>query len=233
MRITNKLFIQAIFIAQSMTFYCFGAQHAFIESENFQNLTCAEISQKINELQRQGTEVIFDALSDEDCKKLLLSENESESGMTQLLSFIDTKNYDAALSLLSYTEKRFGKPFVREMILTGNNHDANALGYAAVKDHFYLMSTMLDYVKDDNVRAVVKKQNKLGNSPFELAEKNRCKAPENGSVGPLAAIILCFQDQYKMSLVDICEEFYGSKERSWRGPLEDVQAFIKQLNQKS
>ncbi len=227
----TKIFIQVIFVAQSITFYCFGAQQASIDSEKFQNLTSAEISQEIKKLQRQGTEVILDVLSDEDCKTLLLSKNESESGMTQLLSFIYTKNYDAALKLLSYTEQRFGREFVKTMILTGNIHDANALGYAAAKDSFQLMRTLLDYVKDYNVRAVVKKQNKLGNSPFDLADNNRNRDPKEGSVGPLAAIFLCFQDQYKITLEDFSKEFYGPKYWARNGPQEDIKEFLEQQKQ--
>ena len=135
-----------------------------------------------------------------------------------MLTAIGAKQYDQAITLLTHTEKRFDKKLVKEMILATQCAETNALSYAMGTGHFSLIFSILDYLKDENIRELINKKNSCGCSPLEEANHHSQKTDN-----ALGLICLCFQETYNMSLEAVCKELFGR--HCWEGYFKDLKTW--------
>jgi hypothetical protein len=130
---------------------------------------------------------------------------------------------DLALELLNYAEILYGENIAREMVLATNSSHSFALHYEL---SFPLACRILFYLKNDDIRELVHRKNEHGSTPLGNVRVSTLPIGyyqhHNVHLPIVSAFALRFQAQYKMSLEDVCKEFYGDYKEKWKSFYETL-----------
>ena len=123
------------------------------------------------------TKIILEALDDDETKALLIQHNQyvhlHSHQDTALTLATHSKNYDVALFLMRYIEKRFGRDFTKKMILECNYYRSNAANTSFTLENVDLVRSILGYLKDQDFKTVMETKNQFETSLLDQSPKNR------------------------------------------------------------
>lgn len=164
------------------------------------------------------TKIILEALDDDETKALLIQHNQyvhlHSHQDTALTLATHSKNYDVALFLMRYIEKRFGRDFTKKMILECNYYGSNAANTSFTLENVDLVRSILGYLKDQDFKTVMETKNQ-----FETSLLDRVQKIDSCPIAIQIHVCLIYQELYGMSNKEVLKLIFRCQ---WEYFVEDL-----------